>query len=77
VKYEFKPNAGDPVNKIDVSGAHTETIANGVGKGYKEKAATKTLNKGDYTMSLTVTITTSASVMAEALVDKVEMSLPK
>jgi hypothetical protein len=78
VTYEFKPNAGDPANKIDITGAQTETIANGKGKGYQEKAkAQATLNKGDYTMELKLTVTTSASILAEAVVDKVEMSLPK
>lgn len=76
--YEFKPNVADPVNKIDISNAHTETIANGIGKGYQEKAATQaTLDKGDYTMELKLTITTSGSVLAEAIVDKLEMSLPQ
>ena len=76
--YEFKPNVGDPVNKIDISNAHTETIANPGSKGYQEQAAPHlTLNKGDYTMELKLTITTSGSVLAEAIVDKLDMSLPK
>ena len=74
---EFKPNAADPVKSIDVSGAHTETIANGVGKAYEEKITPtpQTLNKGDYTMELKLTITTSGSVLAEAVVDDVKMSV--
>jgi hypothetical protein len=39
------------------------------------EAATQTLNKGDYAMELKLTITTSGSVLAEAVVDKLDMSL--
>jgi hypothetical protein len=40
-----------------------------------QEAATQTLNKGDYTMELKLTITTSESVLAETVVNKLEISL--
>jgi hypothetical protein len=75
--YTYKPNKANPA-KIDLTGAHTETLDNGQTKSYDEKSPNEaTLNKGDYNLELTLTITTSGSVLAEANAKEVKLSVSK
>jgi len=75
--YKFEPNQANPITKIDETGAHTKTIDNPGIDEYKEEATQVTLNKGDYSVELKLMIETSASVLAEAIVDKVELTFPE
>ncbi len=78
--YDFKPKAAG--TKIDMltAGAIVITLQTNPGKdSFPElKAVQQTLNKGDYTTELKLTITTGPTGdLTKAIVDKLEMSLPE